>query len=60
MLKNARGVSNIGHWGTGDVEIALTSMKQFDEVKQLLAAAYIPAAFPLDILARAAEPHIFR
>lgn len=39
-LKNARDVSNIGHWGTGDVEITLTSMKEFEEVKPLLAAAY--------------------
>lgn len=39
-LKNARDVSNIGHWGTGDVEVTLTSMKEFDEIKQLLAAAY--------------------
>jgi predicted transport protein len=39
-LKNARDVSAIGHWGTGDVEITLTTMKEFDEVKALLAAAY--------------------
>ena len=39
-LKNARDVSNIGHWGTGDVEITLTSMKEFEEVKPLLAMAY--------------------
>lgn len=39
-LKNARDVSNIGHWGTGDVEITLTSMKDFEEVKPLLVAAY--------------------
>ncbi|MDQ7746334.1 DUF5655 domain-containing protein [Hydrogenophaga pseudoflava] len=39
-LKNARDVSNIGHWGTGDVEITLTSMKEFEEIKPLLAAAY--------------------
>jgi predicted transport protein len=39
-LKNARDVSNLGHWGTGDVEITLTSMKEFEEVKPLLAAAY--------------------
>jgi predicted transport protein len=39
-FKNARDVSAIGHWGTGDVEITLTSMKDFEEVKPLLAAAY--------------------
>ena len=39
-LKNVRDVSNIGHWGTGEVEITLTSMKEFEEVKPLLGAAY--------------------
>lgn len=39
-LKNARDVSAVGHWGTGDVEITLTTMKEFDEIKPLLAAAY--------------------
>ncbi|MGS5087081.1 DUF5655 domain-containing protein [Hydrogenophaga sp. A37] len=39
-LKNARDVSAIGHWGTGDVEITLTTMKEFDEIKPILAAAY--------------------
>lgn len=39
-LKSARDVSCIGHWGTGDVEITLTSMKEFEEIKPLLAAAY--------------------
>jgi predicted transport protein len=39
-MNNARDVSNIGHWGTGDVEITLTSMKEFEEVKPLLMAAY--------------------
>lgn len=39
-LKNARDVSNLGHWGTGDIEITLTSMKEFEEIKPLLAAAY--------------------
>jgi len=39
-LKNARDVSNIGHWGTGDVEVALTSMHDLDTVKPFLAAAY--------------------
>lgn len=40
VLKNARDVSAVGHWGTGDVEITLTTMKEFDEIKPLLAAAY--------------------
>lgn len=39
-LKNARDVSAIGHWGTGDVEITLTTMEEFDVVKPLLTAAY--------------------
>src|SRR3990167_4657818 len=39
-MKNARNVSNIGHWGTGDVEIVLTSMQELEAVKPFVAAAY--------------------
>lgn len=39
-LPNARDVSSIGHWGTGGLEVTLTSMKDFEEVKPLLVAAY--------------------
>ncbi|AVS79652.1 DUF91 domain-containing protein [Paracidovorax avenae] len=39
-MKNARDVTHIGHWGTGNLEVTLTSMKDFEEVKPLLMAAY--------------------
>ncbi len=39
-MKNARDVTHIGHWGTGNLEMTLTSMKDFEEVKPLLMAAY--------------------
>lgn len=39
-MKNARDVTHIGHWGTGSLEVTLTSMKDFEEVKPLLMAAY--------------------
>ncbi len=40
VMKNARDVSSIGHWGTGDVEVLLTSMHELEGVKPFLAAAY--------------------
>jgi len=43
VLKNipdARDVRNIGHWGTGDVEITLESMKDFEECKPYVVLAY--------------------
>jgi len=39
-LPNARDVSAIGHWGTGDLEIALSSLADLDGAKPLIAAAY--------------------
>lgn len=39
-LPNARDVSAIGHWGTGDLEIALSSLADLDAVKPLIASAY--------------------
>lgn len=39
-LPNARDVSAIGHWGTGDLEIALSTPAELDAVKPLIAAAY--------------------
>ncbi len=39
-LPNARDVSAIGHWGTGDLEIALSTLAELDAVKPLIAAAY--------------------
>lgn len=39
-LANARDVSTIGHWGTGDLEVALSSLTDLDAVKPLIASAY--------------------
>jgi predicted transport protein len=35
-----RDTSNIGHWGTGDLEIAVRSMDELDRAKPLLDRAY--------------------
>jgi predicted transport protein len=40
MPPNARDVSDIGHWGTGDLEIALANQTDFDAVKPLITMAY--------------------
>lgn len=39
-LPNARDVSAIGHWGTGDLEIALSTLADLDAIKPLIATAY--------------------
>ena len=39
-LANARDVSAIGHWGTGDLELALSTLGDLDRVKPFIAAAY--------------------
>ena len=39
-LPNARDVSAIGHWGTGDLEMALSTPADLDAAKPLIAAAY--------------------
>jgi len=38
--KNFRDVSNIGHSGTGDVEFAIASTEEFEEVKRYIEMAY--------------------
>jgi predicted transport protein len=35
-----RDVSQIGHWGTGDVEITLRTMDDFEKAKTLLLRSY--------------------
>jgi predicted transport protein len=40
VLPNARDVTNIGHWGTGNLEVALTTLADLDRVKPWIAAAY--------------------
>ena len=37
---HTRDVSDIGHWGTGDLEIALANQTDFDAVKPLITMAY--------------------
>lgn len=40
MLPNARDVTNIGHWGTGNLELVLSSLADLEVAKPLIAAAY--------------------
>lgn len=40
VLPNARDVTNIGHWGTGNLELALSNSTDLDSVKPFIAAAY--------------------
>ncbi len=35
-----RDVSNIGHYGTGDVEFVIVTLNEFEEVKQFIELAY--------------------
>lgn len=37
---NARDVSQQGHWGTGDLEISLSTIAEFDAVKSMILMAY--------------------
>jgi predicted transport protein len=37
---NARDVTHIGHWGTGDLEFSLSSLADLDAVKPFLTMAY--------------------
>ncbi|RFO96531.1 DUF91 domain-containing protein [Rhodoferax lacus] len=40
VLPNARDVTSIGHWGTGDLELTLRSMADLDAAKPFISAAY--------------------
>jgi predicted transport protein len=40
LTPNARDVSDIGHWGTGDLEISLVTQADLDAVKPLIMMAY--------------------
>lgn len=44
-LANARDVSNIGHWGTGSLEVALSNLADLDAVKPFINSAYEGRAF---------------
>lgn len=39
-LPKARDVTNIGHWGTGNLEVTLASLADLEAVKPLIVAAY--------------------
>jgi len=38
--KQGRNVSKIGHFGTGDFELTIKNLKDFEETKQLINEAY--------------------
>lgn len=40
MPKNARDVSNVGHWGTGDIEYKITSEADLSDAINLIKQAY--------------------
>lgn len=40
VLPNARDVTNIGHWGTGNLEVTLTTQADLDAVKPFIMPAY--------------------
>ena len=40
MLPNARDVTSIGHWGTGNLEVPITSKADLDAVKPFIHVAY--------------------
>ena len=40
VLPNARDVTNIGHWGTGNLEVPLIFQADLDAVKPFINAAY--------------------
>ena len=37
---NARDVTNIGHFGTGDIEVSIKKYDDFENVKYLIEMAY--------------------
>lgn len=40
VLPNARDVTNIGHWGTGNLEVTLSTQADLDAAKPFIIAAY--------------------
>jgi predicted transport protein len=40
VLSNARDVTNIGHWGTGNLEVTLSTQADLDAAKPFIMAAY--------------------
>jgi predicted transport protein len=37
---NTRDVRTIGHWGTGNLEVSIRNMSDFERAKQLMQKAY--------------------
>ena len=35
-----KGMRNIGHWGTGDLQIVLKSVEDFEKARELIDRAY--------------------
>jgi predicted transport protein len=58
-LPNARDVSQQGHWGTGDVEISLSTPAELDAAKTLILAAYEGKAAPFHPIPMAAPNSAF-
>ena len=40
ILGLARDVSNVGHWGVGDVELALDTTERVHEAQQFIQASF--------------------
>jgi predicted transport protein len=40
VLPNARDVTNIGHWGTGNLEVTLSTLADLEATKPFIMAAY--------------------
>lgn len=46
VLPKARDVTHVGHWGTGNLEVTLSTMADLDAVKPFINAAYEGRAQP--------------
>lgn len=46
VLPRARDVTHIGHWGTGNLEVTISTMADLDAVKPFINAAYEGRAVP--------------
>ena len=40
MPSNGRDVSNIGHWGTGDLEITVKDLDEMEKAKKYIKIAF--------------------
>jgi predicted transport protein len=45
-LRKARDVTNLGHWGTGNLEVTISTMDDLDAVKPFINIAYEGRALP--------------